>query len=70
MIVSGIKLLSIAFIVAVGVITAIAHMCVPDGVLQPFKPLEGHEPSASSVALALYGVMWAYNGWYVNYVYA
>ena len=62
---SGLKILAIAFIVVVGVITAIVHRCYPDELRQPFQPLEGHEPTASSVALALYGVMWAYDGWLV-----
>ena len=66
MIFSGFKLLAIAFIVALGIVTAIVQQSIPERLNQPFLPLEGHEPSVSSVALALYGVMWAYNGWYVS----
>ena len=63
MIFSGLKLVAIVFIVAVGIITPIATHCVPEELRNPFFPLDGHEPTASSVALALYGVMWAYDGW-------
>ena len=62
---SGLKMLAVIFIVAVGIITAAVRQGVPDELLQPFKPLEGHEPTASSVALALYSVMWAFDGWLV-----
>ena len=65
MIFSGLKLLAIALIVAVGVITVVINQRVPEELRYPFFPLDGHEPTASSVALALYGVMWAYDGWYV-----
>ena len=63
---SGLKILAIAFIVVVGIVTAIVNRCYPDELRQPFQPLEGHEPTASSVALALYSVMWAYDGWLVH----
>ena len=66
MIFSGLKLSAIVFIVAVGVITVSVRQCVPERLHQPFKPLEGHEPSVTSVALALYGVLWAYDAWYVH----
>jgi amino acid transporter len=63
MVFSGLKILAIAFIVAVGIITAIINQCYPSELDQPFQPLEGHEPTPSTVALALYSVMWAYDGW-------
>ena len=57
MLFSGLKLLAIVFIVAVGVITVGVRQCVPERLHQPFQLLECHEPSVSSVALALYGVL-------------
>ena len=60
---SGLKILAIAFIVAVGIVTAIINRSYPSELSHPFQPLEGHEPTPSSVALALYSVMWAYDGW-------
>ena len=63
---SALKLLAIVFIVAVGFITVAIRRCVPEELHHPFKPLEGHEPSVPSVALALYGVLWAYDAWYAN----
>ena len=63
---SGLKLMAIVFIIAVGTITVAVRRYVPERIHEPFKPLEGHEPSIYSVALALYGVLWAYGAWYVN----
>ena len=60
---SGLKLISIAFIVIVGVLTVMLRQSFPERLHQPFEPLEGHHPSIGSVAIALYGVMWAYDGW-------
>ena len=61
---SGLKVLAIIFIVGLGIITVIIQKSFPDQLLRPFDPLEGHEPSAASVAVALYGVLWTYDGWY------
>ena len=60
---SGLKLISIAFIVGVGLFTVIMRQSIPEQLHHPFQPLEGHEPSIASIAVALYGVMWAYDGW-------
>ena len=65
MIFSTLKLLAVTFIIAMGAITVSIRQCVPERLHQPFQPLEGHEPSLSSVALALYSVLWAYDAWYV-----
>ena len=62
---TGLKLLAIVFVVAVAIITVIIRQCFPEEIHRPFQPLKGYEPSVSSVALALYGVMWAFDGWYV-----
>ena len=61
---SGLKVLAIFFIVGVGIITVMIRKSFPDQLLRPFESLEGHEPSTTSVAVALYGVLWAYDGWY------
>ena len=66
MVFSTLKLLAIVFIIVVGIVTVIIRQCVPERLHHPFQPLEGHEPSVPSVALALYGVLWAYDAWYVD----
>ena len=65
MVFAGLKLLAVAFIVVVGLIAVVVRHSVPERLHQPFHPLDGHNPSISSVAVALYGVLWAYDGWYV-----
>ena len=57
---TSVKLLSCAFIIIVGVRYVIARGCFPIAFHQPF---EGTTHSPSNVAIALFGVLWAYNGW-------
>ena len=64
MVFSGLKVLAIIFIIGVGIITVMFKKSFPEQLLQPFESLEGHEPSTTSIAIALYGVLWAYDGWY------
>jgi amino acid transporter len=61
---SGLKVMAIVFIIGVGIITVMIRKSFPDQLHRPFEPMEGHEPSTASIALALYGVLWAYDGWY------
>lgn len=65
MVFAALKLVAVAFIVVVGVITVVVRHSVPERLHQPFQPLDDHEPSITSIAVALYGVLWAYDGWYV-----
>ena len=59
---TSVKLLSCAFIIIVGVIYVIKQGCFPLTFHQPF---EGTERSPSSIAIALFAVLWAFNGWSV-----
>ena len=58
-----IKLLAILFIVLLGVGFMIKDRTFPDSFKHPFEPLDGKEPSVPTVALSLYGVLFAYDGW-------
>ena len=58
---SGLKLLAVVFIIIMGIITVISRKSFPERL---HRPLEGHKPSTTSIAIALYGVLWAYDGWY------
>ena len=60
---SILKLFSIGFIVILGLITVARKGNVSEDIHQPFETLEDHQLSPSSLALALYSVMWAYDGW-------
>ncbi len=61
------KLLAVAFIVVVGVIFMITRKGnFPDGFTRSFDPIDGKQPSVFTVGLSLYGVLFAYDGWYVR----
>ena len=67
-VVSILKLLACVFVIAVGISFVIIHKQFPEDLYTPFQPIENHVPSAPSIALALYSVLWAYDGWNVlNY---
>ena len=57
---SSIKLLACAFIFIVGIGFVISKGCFPPAFHHPF---EGTTSSPGSVAIALFGVLWAYDGW-------
>ena len=57
---TSVKVLSCVFIIIVGVVYVIEQRCFPVAYHQPF---EGTENSPSSVAIALFAVLWAFNGW-------
>ena len=54
------KLLACAFVIALGVYHLIQTGCFPEDSRHPFQ---GSTTSPVNWALALYGVMWAGNGW-------
>ena len=67
-VVSFLKILACVFVIAVGVVHYGIVGSFPEDLHTPFQPIENHVPSASSIALALYSVLWAYDGWNVlNY---
>lgn len=61
-IMTGLKVLALLFITIVGVVYMAMHG-LPDDLNTPFNPHPGNEPTVTSVALGLYGVAYAYEGW-------
>ena len=57
---SSMKLLACAFIFIIGIGFVFSKGCFPPAFHRPF---EGTTHSPSSVAVALFGVLWAYDGW-------
>lgn len=57
------KILSLVFIMAVGLVYTIFRGVYPGVVTKPFEVYEGYEATPSAIALALYGVLWSYDGW-------
>ena len=57
------KIIAVLFVAAVGVIFAIHRGVYPEVFENPFQTTEGHVTSPSSIALAMYGVLWSYDGW-------
>ncbi|XP_064385922.1 Y+L amino acid transporter 2-like isoform X2 [Halichondria panicea] len=57
---SFLKFISLAFIVVLGIYHIIANRCFSSDASSPFN---GATKDISSIALALYGVMYAYDGW-------
>lgn len=59
------KVLAVLFVAVVGVLYSLNKAVFPEAFRHPFKTVEGHVGSPSTVALALYGVLWSYDGWCV-----
>ncbi len=63
-VVTVLKLFAVSFIVLLGVGTLISRGMFPEDYRNWFTPREGFQPSAGSLALAFYGVLFSYEGWY------
>ncbi len=61
-ILTALKVLSLLVIVVVGIVYIIINGFSLDA-QTPFTPHEGNKPTVTSVALGLYGVAYAYDGW-------
>ena len=61
-ILTAMKVLALLVIVVVGIVY-ISMYGFSLEIQTPFTPHEGNEPSVTSVALGLYGVTFAYEGW-------
>ncbi len=59
---SVLKVIALLFVASVG-IHHIANNGLTNQFYSPFTPYEGHTPSPSSIALAMYGVTFAFDGW-------
>ena len=57
------KILTMVFIVALGVVVLIQRRTIPENFQHPFENLRGEPPSVFSVALSFYSVLFAYDGW-------
>ena len=60
---SALKVIALVFVTLVGISHVLINGCFPSDVQYPFQPKEGFEPTVSSIAIALYGVTFAYDGW-------
>ncbi len=56
------KVLALVLITVVGVVYMVIHG-LPSDLSTPFIPHRNNEPTVTSVALGLYGVAYAYDGW-------
>ena len=61
---SALKILALFVVALVGVVYIGRHG-LTEQLSAPFVPYQGYIPSPSSIALALYGVTFAYDGWCV-----
>ncbi len=61
--VSASKVIVVLFVAVVGAVYAFHRGVYPEVLLHPFQTTEGHVTSFSSIALAMYGVLWSYDGW-------
>ena len=57
------KVIAIGFIAAVGAIFTLQNGVFPEVFRDPFRTIENHVTTPSTIALALYGVLWSYDGW-------
>lgn len=62
---SVLKLIAVGFVVALGVITVARTGDVSEDIHHPFRTYGDLQLTPSSLALSLYSVMFAYDGWYV-----
>ena len=64
---TALKLLACTFVIVLGVYHLIRTGCFPKDSQQPFAnsvvTTSSFIDASVNIALALYGVMWAYNGW-------
>lgn len=57
--------MAVVFVAVVGVVFTLHKGTYPETFNRPFQPTEGHVTSPATIALAMYGVLWSYDGWYV-----
>lgn len=57
------KLLAVLAMILFGVIFIIRGGSVPGTFKHPLESIDSRQPSSSEVGQALYGVLWAYDGW-------
>ena len=57
------KMFAVVFIAILGIAVVISKQSFPEDAHHLFDPRKGFELTASDLALAFYGVLWAYDGW-------
>lgn len=62
-VVTTLKLFAVAFIAILGIGVIISKQSFPEDAQHLFHPRNNFELTASDLALAFYGVLWAYDGW-------
>lgn len=60
---SASKIIAVLFVALVGVAFTLHRGAYPEVFRHPFQATEGHVTTLSSIALAMYGVLWSYDGW-------
>lgn len=59
------KIVAVVFVALVGTIYTLHRGTYPEVFSHPFQTTEGYVATPGSIALAMYGVLWSYDGWYV-----
>lgn len=57
------KIMAVVLVAVVGVVFTLHNGAYPEVFSHPFRTIEGHVTSPATVALAMYGVLWSYDGW-------
>lgn len=57
--------MAVVLVAIVGVIFTLHKGVYPEVFSHPFHTTDGHVTSPATIALAMYGVLWSYDGWYV-----
>lgn len=60
------KVIAVIFVAMVGVVFTFHRGVFPEVFTHPFQTIEGHVTSPATVALAMYGVLWSYDGWWAH----
>ena len=63
---STLKIVAVIFVAVVGVFFTVHKSVYPEVFSHPFRTIDGHVTTPSTIALAMYGVLWSYDGWYAT----
>lgn len=62
---SASKIVAVVFVALIGITFMLGKEMYPVAFQHPFQMTEGHVTTPATIALAMYGVLWSYDGWYV-----
>ena len=63
---STLKIVAVILVAVVGVFFTVHKSVYPEVFSHPFRTIDGHVTTPSTIALAMYGVLWSYDGWYAT----